>query len=409
MTVCSELTEFEWLTGDEARALVDELTDDEAPLHTAIARLRGRVSSLQTHLLMEQVELRRRAAAKFTHAARMFFTRVGLEQATDEWVARHKATRLASVRAGASSPPAIADLCCGIGGDLMALAEHGSAVGIERNPVAAHFAAINTGAVVRAADVAEFDLGGIDAWHIDPDRRTAGRRTTSLEWCEPNVAVIERLLARVPHAAVKLAPATKVPAEWADRCELEWISRDRECRQLVAWHGKLARAPGQRRATILPSACGLAVRTLTAAPHQPIPFGDRPDHYVFDVDPAVLVGQLTGALAAEHGLCALGAGPTYLTGPRPIADAALACFEVDDILPLRVRTLAQHLRARGMGQLEIKKRGVDIDPEKLRRDLKLRGEAPATLLITRISRRPAAILAHRVSGKGDWSNYCADA
>ena len=145
-----------------------------------------------------------------------------------------------------------------------------------------------------------------------------------------------------------------------------------------------------------PSACGLAPRTIIGPPHTPIPFAVQPNRYIFDIDPAVSAARLTGTLAAEHKLAALSPGPTYLTGPQPIDDAALACFEIDDILPLRVRSLADHLRARNIGQLEIKKRGVEIDPEKLRRDLKLRGTNAATLLITNLTQKPAAILAHRL-------------
>ncbi len=408
-TACSDVADYVWLTGGEAGALLVELADADAPLHSLVAKLRGRLSFQRTHLLLEQVELRRRAAAKFTHAARMFFTRLGLEQATDEWVAAYKASRFTEQRAGLSlsnAPPAIADLCCGIGGDLSALAQQGPAIGVDHNPIAAHFAAINAGAPVEEIDVADFDLNDFFAWHIDPDRRPTGRRTTSLDFSQPNLAIIEQMLARAPRAAVKLAPATKVPDYWTERCELEWISRDRECRQLVAWHGPLAHTPGMRRATILPAAChsalssrprvGLAPRTLTGMPNRPIPVVRAVDRYIFDIDAAVLAAHLQGVLVAEHDLSALAAGSTYLTGPRPIDDAALACFEVSDVLPLEVRRLARHIADRAIGQLEIKKRGVEIDPEKLRRELKLRGNNEATLLITNVDGRYAAILAQRV-------------
>jgi hypothetical protein len=404
VTVCSDIADYEWLTGDDARVLLNELAEDAAPLHTAVARLRREFSPARAHLLIEQVELRRRARAKFARADQMFFTRIGLEQATDEWTADYKATRFTAPRAGSSPTPAFADLCCGIGGDLLAIAEHSAAIGIDRNPVAAHLAAANAGAATRIANVDELDLADFDAWHIDPDRRTSGRRTTSLQHGAPSLATIERLLAQHPNAAVKLAPAAKVPTSWTKRCELEWISRGGECRQLVAWHGRLAHSSGQRRATVLPAACGLAPsaacgsapRTIIGSPQQPVPRAAQLDRYVFDVDPAVLAAGLQGVLAAEHGLSALDSGPTYLTGPRPLDDAALASFEVAEVLPLPIRRLARHLRERAIGQLEIKKRGVDVVPENLRRDLKLRGENAATLLITRVAGRPAAILARRV-------------
>jgi hypothetical protein len=395
MTICSELAEYEWLTGNEARAILEELSADSTPLHTAVARLRGRLTPSQTHLLMEQVELRRRAGTKFSQSHRMFFTRVGLEQATDEWVAGYKASRFTNQRAGASPLPRVVDYCCGIGGDLIALAACGQAVGIDRDPVTAHFAAINSATDVQAIDVCDIKLDSYDAWHIDPDRRAGGRRTTSLEWCEPNRTTIERLLKQVPHAAVKLAPACEVPTEWSEQCELEWISRDRECRQLVAWHGNLATSPGQRHATILPAHSHVATRTIVGLAKQPIAIADKPDRFVFDIDPSVLAAKLKGALAAEHQLSALSAGATYLTGPQPIADPALACFEVGDVMPMRVRTIAEHLRARGVGRLEIKKRGVEFDPGQLRKELRLRGDNEATLLITKVAGRPTAIIARR--------------
>ncbi len=410
--ICNDVADYQWLTGDEAGALLNELAADPAPLHTAVARLRRQLSPTRVHLAIEQVELRRRAADKFSHAGRMFFTRTALEQATDEWTAAYKATRL--VRA-AGFTPAVSDLCCGIGGDLIALIERAgllgtrsgesspTPIGVELSPITAHLAAANAKTVlnreidIRTQDAADFDFSTETAWHIDPDRRPTGKRTTSLDHCTPNRATLDELLARSPNAAIKLAPATDVPPEWTASCEREWISRDRQCRQQVAWHGNLASTPGLHRATILPAACGLALRTITGHPNQRIPIAHEPARYVVDIDPAVLAAHLSGTLAAEHELHALSAGPTYLTGDTAIGtDPALACFEVLDLLPLRTRTLSQHLRTQNIGQLEIKKRGIDIDPDTFRRNLKLRGDNAATLLLTNIAHRPTAILARRM-------------
>jgi hypothetical protein len=330
---------------------------------------------------------------------------------------------------GARGAATIVDLCCGIGGDLLAFAqrtrEFSTPVGIvavDCNPIATHFAAANVRAVIPSAsvhvqlsDARECEVGSDTAWHIDPDRRSAGRRTTSLESCEPGIAVIEKLLRRAPHGAIKLAPATKVPDDWSGRCELEWISRGGECRQLVAWHGELAEYQGRHRATIIAATCGVAspgvasaefatcatpdspARTIVGSPSGSVPVVDKILQYIFDVDPAVLAAKLKGALAAAHNLRALDPGPTYLTGDRPISDPALTCFRVDEVLPLRAQSLARHLHSRGIGPLEIKKRGVDLVPEKLRGELKLRGDSGATLLVARVAGRPTAILAQRIA------------
>jgi hypothetical protein len=393
MTTCSELADYEWLTGDEAASVLGDLAGDKTPLHTSIARLRSRFTTTQTHLLIEQTELRRRAAAKFTQSDQMFFTRIGLEQATDEWVAAYKANRFKNFR--------VADLCCGIGGDLRALAARSRAAGIDRDPIAAHFAHLNAKTEVRNDDATKIDVTDCNAWHIDPDRRPTGQRTTSLDSCVPDRVATEQLLARNSNAAIKLAPATKLPAGWLNRCEFEWISRDGECKQLVAWHGALALTRGQHRATVLQSGPGMRQtarsRTVTGAPKLQVPIINTPARFIFDVDPAVLAAKLKGALAVEHGLSALSTGPTYLTGDAPITDPALSCFEVTDVLPFRADKLSAYLRSQNIGQLEIKKRGLDLNPESLRRQLKLRGTKSATLLITPIANRLSAVLANRIT------------
>jgi hypothetical protein len=146
----------------------------------------------------------------------------------------------------------------------------------------------------------------------------------------------------------------------------------------------------------VPNEYGAPVRTVGSRLNQPVQVARKPDRYVFDIDPAVLAAHLKGALAAEHGLSALDLGPTYLTGNRAIADAALSCFEVTDVLPFEKRRLARHLREHTIGRLEIKKRGVDLDPDSLRRELTLRGDNEATLLVTLVGGRPTAILARRM-------------
>ena len=64
--------------------------------------------------------------------------------------------------------------------------------------------------------------------------------------------------------------------------------------------------------------------------------------------------------------------------------------------PLDKRTLKRELAARAIGTLEIKKRGVDIDPAEYRSALAPKGDASGTLILTRIAGRRRALLAERV-------------
>ncbi len=399
--------DFRWLVADEGAAWLRRVAENPQPTVAVAQRLRQELSAPRTHLVLEQVELRRRAAAKFPLAGAMFFTPTALEQATDHWVAAYKAGRL-------DAGTRVADLCCGIGGDLLALAARGPVTGVDRDPVMAILAEANLRALasrgdavvgdVRCADATEMDLGDFQAWHIDPDRRPHGRRTTRAEWHQPDAAAIQGMLQRLPDAAVKLAPAASMPEAWSQEAELEWIGRDRQCRQLVAWFGRFAERPGMCRATILfGSTAGLDLgrplqsRTVLGTPASMLPVAPRIGRYVFDPDPAVLAARLTSTLAGSHGLAAVAAEIPYLTGDHPIADPALACFEVTDVLPLNRKRLRSLLQERGIGRLEIKKRGVPDDPEQLRRQLRLRGDEAAVLLVAPIDGAVTAIVARRMS------------
>ncbi len=413
--------DYRWLTTEAAAKWLELAAASDEPTLKLAERLRKELPAERVHLVLEQVDLRRRAAERFSLAGQMFFTAKGLEQATDEWVAAYKAEKFADGDRGVQ-----ADLCCGIGGDLLALTGRGPVVGVDRDPVAAAFTEANVAAwraAGRATDRVEFHTGEVGcfdaramtAWHLDPDRRPAGRRTTRVVAHDPPPEVIERLLAACPNGAIKLAPAAELPDGWASRAELEWISRGRECRQLVAWFGALAENSGRRKATILDSsrmARGAwrktktlhdesrtthhSPRSVTGDLDVPLPLAPRVGRFVFEPDAAVLAAKLTGALAAEHALSAITPGIAYLTGDTALDDAALACFEVLDQLPLRIETLKSWLKDRGIGRLEIKKRGVDTDPERLRRQLQVAGDATATLIVTRIEGRRTVIAARRV-------------
>ncbi len=396
----AQLGEYRWLASQGEAWIAMATERSSSPLARA-EWLRTRLPPQRARLVLEQAELRERAREKFPDANRRLYTRLGLEQATDAIVAAYKARRF---RHGEP----VADLCCGIGGDLVALAGRGPTIGVERDPLVALLAEANLrmaeaengentvrfpcGVVV--ANAAEFSVAGYGGWHIDPDRRPDGRRTTRVELHEPGPEVIDRLRRDCGTGAVKLAPAAVLPEHWPPEGELEWISRDRHCRQLVVWFGDLAEYPGHRRATLLGES-PVPIRTFVGEATCRLPAVQPIGRYVFDPDAAILAAGLLGDLASEHGLAPFSGTAAYLTGDRLLDDPMLACFEVMEVMPLDVKRLARNLRDRNIGRLEIKKRGVPHDPETLRRRLTLRGELPAVLILASIGRSATAILARR--------------
>ena len=400
------IEDYRWLVGPEAAVYLEEKEQAVLDPLKALDSLRRDLPPQRAALVVEQRQLRRRAAKKFAAADQMFFTRLGLEQASGQVVAGYKAQRFAAAAS-------VADLCCGIGGDLLSLAVpvgHVPAgrqvVGIDRDPIAvslaqANVAVLGRGASVEAGDARQVDVSQFDLWHIDPDRRTLGRRTTTLDYFEPDLGALDELIGRNDNVAVKLAPATAAPDHWQAAAELEWISWQNECRQQVAWFGRLAECEGdecagRRRATWL-SADGSRHSSISGQADAPHEVAVRPASFVLDADPAVRAAHLTGALAAQFELAALGTTAAYLTGDQPIADGLLTCFEVLDCLPFDLRRLTRLLRTRQIGRLEVKKRAVPNEVYTAASGLRTKGDGAATLFLTRLEERITAILARRLN------------
>jgi len=400
----AKIADYAWLTSPEAAPWLTELAESDQSALGLLQRLRKVLSAERAGLIVDQITLRRRATRKFgTLAKQMFFTDLGLQQSTDLWIARYKAARL--------SPDTHAiDYCCGIGGDLLALAEQASVVGWDRSPEIVCLAQANLRTVNGAGSV-EVRIGNAEdqtpradeVWHLDPDRRAEGRRSTQVQWHSPGPEVVDRWLEVAPQGILKLAPAASVPERWQREAELQWITRDRECRQLIVWFGPLATTAGMRRATVLKgpvdSATPMVPHSFQGDPNIVAPFARSLEPYVYEVDPSIRAADLAGALAVEHGLVALASGSAYFTSEQPVNDPLLACFEVIDHLPFRVGPLKNHLQSLGIGRLEIKKRGIQVDPEQLRKQLKLRGSGSATLLLGKLGPQEIAILARRCDPK----------
>jgi hypothetical protein len=346
--------------------------------------------------VLSQSKLRAKARAKFGEFAdRMLFTEAGLEQSTRLRVAALHAGRYA--RAGLRH---VADLGCGIGGDALAFAAIDLEVtAAEADEVTAAIAAFNLTPFprvhvlhARAEDVA---LAGIDAAWLDPARRTtAGGTTTRLSDAadySPGLDFAFGLAERMP-VGVKLGPGTDrdvIPSG----TEAQWVSVDGDVVELVVWTGALAR-PGVGRAALVIR--GDAAHELIApADSEDAPVGPLGD-YLYEPDGAVIRARLIGDLARANGAWMLSRGIAYLTGDRLVDTPFARGFRVLERLPADERHLRQALQSRGVGTLEIKKRGVDVDPAALRTRLKLKGDDAATIVLTREEGRHVALLVERL-------------
>jgi SAM-dependent methyltransferase len=373
--------------GVRALALAAEVAALDPLAAAASVRARGVAPDLAAAALT-QVELRRRAVRKFgPSAGRMFFTRAGLEQATRAVVADRRAARLA-----AAGVKTLADLGCGLGSDALAAARAGLSVyAVEADPHTAALAAANVDeagladlVTVECADATTVDLAGFDAVFADPARRRAGRgRVFDPRSYSPPWDFVAGLADRIPRTVLKLAPGIDHDL-LPPGAEGEWVSVDGDLVEAAFWCGPLASAA--RRAVLLPSGAELTGSGTQAAPVGPI------GAFLYDPDPAVVRSHLVAEFAAT--LAGRLADPSiaYVFTDEPVDTPYARRLAVTDVLPFSLKRLRALLRERGVGRLEIRKRGSALEPDKLRRDLKLSGPAAASLVLTRVAGAPTAIL-----------------
>lgn len=385
-----DLEAFRWLLTPDGQALLGragELYDGlgASPMRV-VSALRKEAIPEHAAAAMTQVELRVRAQEKFGPlAASMYFTPDGLEQATRLRVAGHRAARIR-----AAEPASVIDLGCGIGGDLVAFARAGlTAAGVDLAPLhvevaRANLAALGLGGAVQVADATTLDLAGFGMVFADPARRNARGRVFDIDDYSPPWSFVESLLEGP--ACVKVAPG--IPHDvLPSGVEAEWVSDEGDVKEAALWSPVLATA--RRRATVIrPS--GLASLTDEDDPgNQAVRPAGR---FLYEPDGAVIRAGLVTAVAAGVNGGLLDEHIAYVTGDDAFTTPFARSYEVLDQLPYKEKALRAALRERNIGRLTIKKRGVNVVPEELRRQLALKGDEEATVVLTRAMGRGVALL-----------------
>lgn len=396
---------------------IDDLPGDELARSSAL-RKEGHSAEV-TAALLTQARLRKEAAAKLgPFADDMLFTRDGLAQATRLPVAAHHARRLIGQAAPADTaeadgsapapdgetPLRIADLGCGIGADSIAFSGMGAQVtAVDADEVTAAIAAFNLrhlpDASVEHARAEDVDLAGFDALWFDPARRTIGKadrrgsttRISDPEAFSPSLSWVIDRAEEAEAAGVKLGPALD-HALIPEGAEAQWVSHNGEVVEVCLYFGTARQRPGR-------SALVMGERTLLVH-EDDLPEADEADigelgSYLLEPDGAIVRAGLVTALCGP--LKARRVHPTiaYLTTdvePSGPASAGVSAYEVIDVLPAKIASLRKELISRGIGSVVIKKRGADIVPDQVRRQLKLPKGDKATLVFTRLGQRHVVLL-----------------
>ena len=350
-------------------------------------------------------EARRKAVGKFgvKRAATLWADPAGVEMATSTVVADYKDAifNMLLCRNDAF------DLCCGIGGDAIALAPTLDLTVVDSDPVRAWMAARNSGCPAICADATTIDCSAA-AVHIDPARRSEGRRLWRSEDLLPSLAEVRSIMDRTTlGGAVKLGPGADLEAiEGAfPNGMVDVISERGRLVQTVVWIGDLVLAnPGSRQATLvmgqpgaqLPENSWVTIQEPVSIEAPPATEDSRARRYVYEPDDSVERAGLLGALCAKLGAPMLHPRVGLLTSDVLLRSPWVSGFEVVEEMVWNEKRVKGVLEAHGAGIVEVKTRGGVVETDAMQGRLRGKGDAPMVVFVVRVGREVRAIIARRV-------------
>jgi THUMP domain-like len=357
---------------------------------------------------LTQSRLRTRGHDKFGDLADgMLFTADGLEQATRlEIGARHAG------RFRAAGMREVFDLGCGIGADAMAIAGLDLKVtAVDADEVTATLAGVNlrhwpaASAFIGTVEGTQLPAGEAArhtaAW-LDPARRTPGvtdargrtRRVFNLDAISPSWSTVQSIARALPATGAKSPsfPHGAIPAG----AEAQWTSLAGEVLECTIWWGPLVNRVGRSAVVIGSQGRSWTVREAdagTAAGAAPVASSlTQIGAWLYEPDRAVIRAGLTGALTSVVDGFELDSGVGYVTSDRCVDVGYARRFAVTESMPLNVKALRAWLRDRDVGRVTIKKRGVALDADALRRQLRLSGSVEMTLVLTRVKNEQVCLV-----------------
>jgi hypothetical protein len=260
----------------------------------------------------------------------------------------------------------VVDLTCGIGGDLLAFAARGPALGFEIDPERADYARWNLEALGLRGDVRQEDglawlrEHGAEYVFVDPARRVDGRRTLDPDAFAPNPVAVAEAAQGAKRWAMKLTPMLPDETLLKLAPRIEFVSFAGECREALVIGGTDPIVPGVW--AVHPEREPLRGDVVVAGE------AEAAEGWLHDADPAIVRAHAMG----NFGLAALGDAPGYLVGQERVESPWLRSYEViDDVTPKRLKATLKSLEA---DIPVLKQRGAGQDLDAWRKELRSYGK-----------------------------------
>ena len=369
---------------DDTRRKALELSRDLAPTAKNLDRVSRSVGVEASRWAFNQWELRKRASSKFQRASEMYFDREGLEMASHETLAE-------SVHARGFPPGSrVADLTCGLGADLVRLSRGRTAIGYEIDSERAAYAQHNLAVHGCDAEIRIRDCLS-EPWDFeyafaDPARRSRGVRTLDPAQFMPNLTELASRMKSLKRGVIKLSPMLSDEFLESLSPDRAFVSHQGECKEVLVFLGTENRGPQETGVWAYLEPGGKSFKgEVTLADTV-----DEPGRFIVEADPAAIRAHALG----NFGLPGLGDSNGYLSAdeifdwPRVFETLWHGTYRVSDVK----RALEdQDLRIQA-----VKVRGVELDVDKVRKQLLRPKGSPCVLIVYPVRRSTRAVLARLV-------------
>jgi hypothetical protein len=390
-------------TWDVPTKVLASLVESQQRIDVAISRqILEQFGSEIGNLILQSAELQTKARRKFGDGIWWATTR-SLQQATTRMVAQIKSDWFPDAP--------IVDICCGIGGDAMAFSRHREVTLIDQDSVVLAAAVANVtqsdGKLASALcqDARTVSLRN-QCWHIDPDRRPTGQRTTQVDEMSPSWDWIASQFEDALAAIIKLAPVTQLVPDQLPRTNpwhRAWISTSAGvCEQslLIGRCVQTASLPSGTHSSWIVRQ-DRPVMYFAGLPTQSITSADKIASYIADPDAAVRASGLTATVAKKFNLRGLD-GPTgFLTGEDcPTLEFPGTVGRVIWSGSMDDRKLRRVMRQRDVYPSVVKARGIQCDTASIERRYRDLGTRAVTLWLGCAGKTRMAALTEMIDVSG---------
>ena len=324
--------------------------------------------------MLSQIQLQRKNLKKIPISNKLLFTEQGAQQASSFKLAKYHGEKFSGYNI-------VADLCCGIGVDLINIAKNKEQVfAVDLDADTIKLAEYNcksnnlNNINYKLVKAEEFDEQ-VDAIFIDPDRRPGTSRKIAPEDYSPKFSQILKLRDICPNIAVKLSPAIdykrlNIPSN----STLEFVSENGTLKEILLCMGTLSPENCERKAVLLPSELILKNSNVKIEIVEI-------QKYLFEPDPAIIRAGLVQELGSKIDYKLIDTKLALLTGSQISNNDFGKIYEVKQIIKYDIKQVRKYIRENDIGELIIKTRGFPESVEQFRKKIKLKGRNTVIMFI----------------------------